>query len=67
MMKTNYLFFLAFQYARMLGVEKATVIRIKGTEVLNTKDYDKETFDVEKHVQDEENSSVDSINKFLKV
>jgi len=49
----------AFQYARMLGVDKATVIRIKGASVLGTKDYDKETFDPAQHVLEEENSSKD--------
>lgn len=51
----------------MLGIKQATVIRMKGTEVLNTKEYDKETFDVSEHLQEEEKSPVDSINKFLKI
>lgn len=51
----------------MLGVKQATVIRMRGTEVLNTKEYDKETFDVAQHVQEEENSSVDDVKKFLKI
>jgi len=57
---------LAFQYARMLGVEKATVVRIKGTEILNSKDYAKESFDVFQHIQEEEDSVVDPEKKFLK-
>lgn len=56
---------LAFQYARMLGVEKATVIRMKGIEVLATKEYDKETFDIHQHIKDEETSTVDLERKFL--
>lgn len=51
----------------MLGVKNATVIRMKGTEILNTKEYNKETFDVAEHLKEEENSPIDSINKFLKV
>ncbi|XP_050546575.1 uncharacterized protein LOC126908482 isoform X2 [Daktulosphaira vitifoliae] len=46
-----------FQYARMLGVEKATVIRIKGFEVLNKKEYKKDTFDINKHIEEEEVNS----------
>lgn len=49
----------------MLNVEKATVIRIKGTEVLGTKEYDKETFDASKHVEEEEMSLVEPERKFL--
>lgn len=49
----------------MLGVQQATVIRVKGTEILNSKEYNKETFDVSEHVQEEENSIVDPERKFL--
>ncbi|XP_025199510.1 uncharacterized protein LOC112597613 isoform X2 [Melanaphis sacchari] len=55
----------AFQYARMLGVEKATVIRIKGANVMGTKEYDKESFDPTQHVLEEESSSKDPERKFL--
>jgi len=51
----------------MLGVEKATVIRIKGTQVLGTKEYDKESFDLTQHILEEENSSKDAERKFLKL
>ncbi|XP_060840224.1 uncharacterized protein LOC132921294 isoform X1 [Rhopalosiphum padi] len=57
----------AFQYARMLGVDKATVIRIKGASVMGTKDYDKESFDPAQHVLEEENSSKDPERKFLQL
>ncbi|CAI6349314.1 unnamed protein product [Macrosiphum euphorbiae] len=57
----------AFQYARMLGVEKATVIRIKGTNILGTKEYDKESFDPTQHVLEEENSPKDPERKFLQL
>lgn len=57
----------AFQYARMLGVEKATVIRIKGMDILGTKEYDKESFDPAQHVLEEENSPKDPERKFLKL
>jgi len=57
----------AFQYARMLGVEKATVVRIKGTEILNSKDYAKESFDVFQHIQEEEDSVVDPEKKIFEV
>jgi len=50
----------------MLGVEKATVIRIKGLNVLGTKEYDKESFDPAQHVIEEENSPKDPERKFLK-
>lgn len=62
-----YFLFVAFQYARMLNVPKATVIRIKGVEVMGRKDYDKETFDLSQHIQEEESLSVDPERKFLKV
>lgn len=51
----------------MLGVQNATVIRIKGADVLNTKDYNKETFDITKHINDEENSQVDNESKFIRI
>lgn len=51
----------------MLGIENATVVRIKGTEILNTKEYAKESFDVDTHVQEEENSELDAEKKFLKI
>lgn len=51
------IYFLGFQYARMLGVEKATVIRIKGFEVLNKKEYERDSFDITKHIEDEEINS----------
>lgn len=51
----------------MLGVEKATVIRIKGTNILGTKEYDKESFDPTQHVLEEENSLKDPERKFLKL
>lgn len=60
-------FFLAFQYARMLGVQKATVVRMKGGEILSSKDYHKETFDPFEHIEEEENSSVEKNKKFLKL
>jgi len=63
----NNFFFLAFQYARMLGVDKATVIRIKGVNVLNSKGYDKESFDPTQHVLEEENASIDPERKFLQL
>lgn len=49
----------------MLGVEKATVVRVKGTDIMGSKEYDKETFDVFKHIEEEENSVVDPEKKFL--
>ncbi|XP_025415285.1 uncharacterized protein LOC112686996 isoform X2 [Sipha flava] len=57
----------AFQYARMLGVKNATVIRVKGTDIMSSKEYDKETFDVSKHIEEEENSLVDPEKKFLNI
>jgi len=51
----------------MLGTENATVVRIRGTEVLNTKEYNKESFDLDQHVQEEEKSDVDAKRKFLKL
>lgn len=57
----------AFQYARMLGVDKATVIRIKGVDVLGSKGYDKESFDPTQHVLEEENASIDPERKFLQL
>lgn len=66
MMSNVLFFFLAFQYARMLGIKKATVIRMKGTDVLSSKDYHKETFDPLEHVQEEENSPNAKEMKFLK-
>lgn len=58
---------IAFQYARMLGTEKATIIRIKNTEIMSTKEYDKETFDVAQHIEEEESADVDYTRKFLKI
>lgn len=58
---------LAFQYAQMLGVKKATVIRMRGAEILSSKEYDKETFDLAAHVQEEESSNKDPERKFLKI
>lgn len=49
----------------MLNVKKATVIRIQGTEVVATKDYDRETFDLAQHIQEEESSPIDPEKKFL--
>ncbi|CAH1707878.1 unnamed protein product [Aphis gossypii] len=57
----------AFQYARMLGVDKATVIRMKGVNVLGSKDYDKESFDPTQHVLEEENAPLDPERKFLQL
>lgn len=51
----------------MLGVQKATIVRIKGTEILSTKEYEKETFDARHHVQEEENLVTDPERKFLKI
>lgn len=50
----------------MLGVEKATVVRIKGTTILSSKEYNKETFDASQHVIEEENSTRHPEEKFLK-
>lgn len=50
----------------MLGVQKATIVRVKGIDVLNSKEYDKETFNLTEHIEDEESSLVDQKNKFLK-
>lgn len=50
----------------MLNVKKATVIRIQGTEVVNTKEYDKETFDIEQHIEEEENSNKSPVQKFVR-
>lgn len=66
-MEIIFFFFLAFQYARMLGVDKATVIRIKGVDVLGSKNYDKESFDATQHVLEEENASIDPERKFLQM
>lgn len=55
---------LAFQYARMLGVENATIIRMRGTEILSAKEYNKETFDPSQHIV-EENSIADPMKQFL--
>jgi hypothetical protein len=51
----------------MLGVKNATVIRVKGTDIMSSKEYDKETFDVSKHIEEEENSLVDPEKKFLNI
>lgn len=51
----------------MLGTQKATIIRVQGTEILSSKDYDKESFDISQHIEEEENSNVDSTRKFLKI
>lgn len=51
----------------MLGVENATVIRVRGTEVLNSKEYHKESFNVDEHILDETNSNVDREKQFLKL
>lgn len=59
------IFFIAFQYARMLGTENATVIRMKGLSILNTKDYSKEKFDINEHIAEEENSTMAPEGKFL--
>lgn len=50
----------------MLGIQKATIVRMKGIEVLNAKEYNKETFNITEHIEEEENSLVDSKNKFMK-
>ncbi|VVC40436.1 Hypothetical protein CINCED_3A018053 [Cinara cedri] len=57
----------AFQYARMLNIPKATIVRMKGAEVLNSKDYNKETFNLSEHIQEEESSPVDPHNKFIRI
>lgn len=51
----------------MLGTKKATIIRVQGTELLGSKDYDIETFDINQHIEEEESSNTDSKNKFLKI
>jgi len=51
----------------MLGVEKATVVRIKGATILGSKEYSKETFDVSQHIEEEENSTGNPETKFLKL
>lgn len=51
----------------MLGVDKATVIRIKGVNVLGSKGYDKESFDPAQHVLEEENSPIDPERKFIQL
>lgn len=57
----------AFQYAQMLGIENATIVRIKGTEVLGSKEYHKESFNVDEHILEEENSKVDKEKQFLRL
>lgn len=51
----------------MLGTENATIIRIKGTQILNTKEYNKESFNVDEHVLEENNSDIDNEKKFLRL
>ncbi|XP_050420922.1 uncharacterized protein LOC126833549 [Adelges cooleyi] len=58
-----------FRYARMLGVEQATVVRVKGLEILNKKEYQKDTFDIKQHIEEEEaNLNSEGVEKtFLKI
>lgn len=51
----------------MLGIENATIIRVKGTEVLNSKEYHKESFNVDEHILKEKNSNVEKEKQFLRL